>query len=96
MWQIEEGDYHETFSPVIKVVLIKLVLKKLSQFIASPRLVHWVALKKVLGYLSDMQGFNIYLNKVTSFTVHNYCKVDWVGMTGEGDRLSGLPDTQVE
>lgn len=57
---------------------IQFAVNKLAQFVSSPKpLQYWVAMKKVLRYLSGTLTFGITLSAVTKFTLTGYCDADW-------------------
>lgn len=42
-------------------------MNKLSQYVSSPKLVHWIAMKRILIYFLGSQNFGIFINKVSDF-----------------------------
>jgi len=58
---------------------IQFAVNKLSQFMSSPKPLHWTAMKKVLRYLSGTQSWGITLGKVNDFAITGYCDADWAG-----------------
>lgn len=55
---------------------IQYSVNKLSQYMSSPKPLHWTTLKKILRYLSGTQEWGITLNKVSNFTISGYCDAD--------------------
>lgn len=52
-----------------------------SQFMCSRKNLHWVAMKKILRYLSGTQRLGIILNKVLDYSLCEFCDTDWRGET---------------
>lgn len=60
---------------------IQFTVNKLSQYMSSPKPLHWISMKKVVRYLAGSQMVGIMLHLVSSFTITGFCDADWVGDT---------------
>lgn len=44
---------------------------------SAPALVHWMAIKKIMRYLSDTQKLEIMLSRVLNYSVYGFWYTDW-------------------
>lgn len=58
---------------------ISFSVNRLSQFMHSPTLDHWNAVKRVLRYLAGTYDNGIYLQRGTSLNLHAFSDADWAG-----------------
>lgn len=56
---------------------IQFSVNELSRFMATPKAIHWTAMKKVLWYLLGTQDWGIQIKKVTNFYFSGFCDADW-------------------
>lgn len=62
---------------------IQYAVNKLSQFMVSPKPLHWTALKRVLRYLVGTPRYGILLRRMLDFSVMVFCDTDWGGDTSD-------------
>jgi len=69
---------------------IQFAVNKMAQYMASPKPVHWTAMKKILRYLSGTPKLGITLSKVKNFSITGYCDSDWGGDKGDRKSQTGV------
>lgn len=58
---------------------ISYAVNRLSQFMHKPTTEHWMAVKRLLRYLSGTLGHGIFLKKQQQPTLHAFSDADWAG-----------------
>lgn len=58
---------------------ISYAVNRLSQFMHSPTTCHWLAVKRLLRYLSGTLSHGIYLRKQSQAPLHAFSDADWAG-----------------
>ena len=58
---------------------ISFTVNRLSQFMHNPTTEHWIAVKRVLRYLSGTLGHGIFLRKQVNPNLHAFSDADWAG-----------------
>lgn len=58
---------------------ISFSVNRLSQFMDSPTMDHWNAVKRVLRYLAGTSDHGIFLKRGNSTTLHAFSDADWAG-----------------
>jgi Reverse transcriptase (RNA-dependent DNA polymerase) len=69
---------------------ISFAVNKVSQFMHSPTLVHWGAVKRILRYLKGTIHHGITLQPISSFDLHAYSDADWAGSLDDRKSTSGF------
>jgi Reverse transcriptase (RNA-dependent DNA polymerase)/gag-polypeptide of LTR copia-type/GAG-pre-integrase domain len=69
---------------------ITFAVNKVSQFMHSPSLTHWTAVKRILRYLNGSITHGIQLTKTDSFQLHAYSDADWAGCVDDRHSTSGF------
>lgn len=55
-----------------------------------PTPLHWVAMRKVLQYLSGTQEIGITLSKVKDFSISGFCNANWGGDATDMKSQTGI------
>lgn len=58
---------------------IQFAVNKLSQFMASPENEHWIAMKRILQYLSGTLSYGVIIYKMVDRGITTYFDVNWGG-----------------
>ncbi|KAH9687107.1 retrovirus-related pol polyprotein from transposon RE1 [Citrus sinensis] len=58
---------------------ISFAVNKLSQFMHSPSVLHWQAVKRVLRYLKSTTSYGLFLKRNSPCLLHAYSDADWGG-----------------
>lgn len=58
---------------------ISYVVNKVCQFMNTPKLSHWVAVKRILCYLKATINHGLFFSSQSSFKLQAYSDVDWAG-----------------
>lgn len=69
---------------------VQVAVNWLAQFIAEPKMIHWLAVKRVLCYFFRTQKHGIALRQVKDFSVTAYCDADWEGDTVDRKSRTGF------
>ncbi|KAJ3705308.1 hypothetical protein LUZ61_009013 [Rhynchospora tenuis] len=64
-------------------------VNKLSQFMHSPTLNQWIAVKRVLRYLSGTIEHGLFIHSNSSLQIHAYTDADWAGSSFDRRSTSG-------
>ena len=56
---------------------IACAISKLSRYTSNPNQSHWLAMKKVLGYLDDTQNYALHYNKYPA-VLEGYSDANWI------------------
>ena len=56
---------------------IACAISKLSRYTSNPNQSHWLAMKKVLGYLDDTQNYALHYNKYLAI-LEGYSDANWI------------------
>ncbi|XP_070028747.1 secreted RxLR effector protein 161-like [Nicotiana sylvestris] len=67
---------------------IACAISKLSRFTSNPNKHHWVAMKRVLGYLEYTQDYALYYNKYLA-VIEGYSDTNWITGVTETKSTSG-------
>nr|XP_033510411.1 secreted RxLR effector protein 161-like [Nicotiana tomentosiformis] len=67
---------------------IACTISKLSRYISNPNQAHWVAMKRVLGYLKYTQDYALYYNNYPA-VVEGYSDTNWITGSTESKSTSG-------
>lgn len=62
---------------------IQFIVNRISQFMCSPKEVHWISMKKILRFLSGSQNYGITLGITSSYSISGFCDAD----RGSGDTI---------
>jgi hypothetical protein len=55
----------------------------------SPTDGHWSLVKLILRYLKGTSSYNLHITRSSSFSLHGYIDVDWVGSVDNRKSISG-------
>lgn len=69
---------------------VQLAVNRLSQFMSTPRQVHWTTMMRVLRYLSGTQTYGVVIQQEQDFRVTTYCDANWGGDTLDRKSRTGL------
>ena len=69
---------------------ISFSVNKVYQFLHSPTIVHWSALKRILRYLQGTIGLGLKLRKSSSILVSAFLNVDWAGCVDDRRSTGGF------
>ncbi|KAF3639976.1 hypothetical protein FXO37_23735 [Capsicum annuum] len=67
---------------------ITCAISKLSRYTSNPNKTHWMAMKRVLGYLKYIQDYALYYNKYPA-VLEGYSDVNWITGSNELKSTSG-------
>ena len=67
---------------------IACAISKLSRFTSNPNHIHWMAMKRVLGYLKHTQNYALHYNKYPS-VIEGYSDANWITGSSEVKSTSG-------
>ncbi|XP_070014962.1 secreted RxLR effector protein 161-like [Nicotiana sylvestris] len=67
---------------------IACAISKLSRFTSNPNQIHWMAMKRVLGYLKHTQNYALHYNKYPS-VIEGYSDANWIIRSSEVKSTSG-------
>ena len=62
----------------------------LSQFMSSPKHIHWIAAKHILRYLKGTQDYGLRYTSGGGVLLHGFSDSDWVGSVQDWNSTSGL------
>ncbi|KAF5476985.1 hypothetical protein F2P56_003667, partial [Juglans regia] len=69
---------------------ISFAVNKVCQFMHSPKLTHWSAVKRILRYLKGTINHGLLFKYTSSFTLQAYCDADWGGCPDDRRSTSGF------
>lgn len=52
-------------------------VNKVCQFMHTPLLTHWKAVKRIIRYVNGTLEFGVHLHPSSSLSIYGYCDVDW-------------------
>ena len=55
----------------------------------APTDFHWAAVKRILRYLKETASYGFHITRGTSFALHGFTDVDWVGSIDDRKSMSG-------
>ncbi|XP_070003048.1 uncharacterized protein [Nicotiana sylvestris] len=67
---------------------IACAISKLSRFTSNPNQIHWMAMKRVLGYLKHTQNYALHYNKYPS-VIEGYSDANWITESSKVKSTSG-------
>ena len=67
---------------------IACAMSKLSRYTSNPNHNHWLAMKRVLGYLDDTQNYALHCNKYPA-VLEGYSDANWITGSTETKSTSG-------
>lgn len=68
---------------------ISFAVNKACQFMATPTMVHWLAVKRILRYLKCRSSFGIHLHQAPSLSLHGYIDADWASFPDDRRSTTG-------
>ena len=67
---------------------IACAISKLSRYTSNPNHNHWLAMKRVLGYLDDTQNYALHYNRYPA-VLEGYSDANWITGSTETKSTSG-------
>jgi Reverse transcriptase (RNA-dependent DNA polymerase) len=68
---------------------ISFVVNRVSQFMHSPNLSHWSAVKRILRYLKGTLEYGLTIQPCSTFNIHAFADSDWAGCPDDRRSTSG-------
>ncbi|KAJ1698432.1 hypothetical protein LUZ63_006944 [Rhynchospora breviuscula] len=69
---------------------ISYAVNKVSQFMQSPTIIHWTAVKRILRYLCGTPTHGLLIHSSSSLAIHAYSDSDWAGCPDDRRSTSGF------
>ncbi|XP_041020372.1 uncharacterized mitochondrial protein AtMg00810-like [Juglans microcarpa x Juglans regia] len=69
---------------------ISYAVNKVCQFKHTPKLPHWVAIKRILRYLKATINHGLFFSSQSSFKLQAYSDADWVGCPNDRRSMGGF------
>lgn len=68
---------------------ITFAVNKLSQFLHSPRMIHWQAVKRLLRYLQGSKSHGIFISGSLTLQLQGFSDADWAGSSSDRKSTGG-------
>ncbi|XP_021663816.2 uncharacterized mitochondrial protein AtMg00810-like [Hevea brasiliensis] len=68
---------------------IAFSVHKASQYVHSPKMQHWVTVKRILHYLKSTQWYGLLLTPSSNLDIHAYSDADWASNLNDRKSISG-------